>query len=98
MHRLENASVKQGQHESRHLAHILDRHHEPHRAYFPHAHTADDLAAGAIVALREIKLLPRTLITDAAALTGPDLDHRRPDFTLAEMRSGPRSPTSIATP
>ena len=30
----------------------------------------------------------RTLITSATALSGPDLDHPRPDFTLAEMRSG----------
>ena len=30
----------------------------------------------------------RTLITSATALDGPDLDRPRPDFTLAEMRSG----------
>ena len=30
----------------------------------------------------------RTLITSATALSGPDLDHPRPDFTLAEMPSG----------
>jgi hypothetical protein len=30
----------------------------------------------------------RTLITGAAALDGPDLDHPRPDFTLPELRSG----------
>ena len=30
----------------------------------------------------------RTLITSTTALSGPDLDHPRPDFTLAEMRSG----------
>jgi hypothetical protein len=30
----------------------------------------------------------RTLITNATALTGPDHEHPRPDFTLPEMRSG----------
>jgi hypothetical protein len=30
----------------------------------------------------------RTLITHATALNGPDLDHPRSDFTVAEMKSG----------
>jgi hypothetical protein len=30
----------------------------------------------------------RTLIIDAFALDGPDLNRKRPDFTLAEMKSG----------
>jgi hypothetical protein len=66
-------------------------------AHFSHSGTSDALLRrfGAISTLKGLQYWSvteggwRTLITDAAALTGgPDLDHRRPDFTLAEMRSG----------
>ena len=65
-------------------------------AHFSHSSTSDALLQrfGAISTLKGLQYWSvteggwRTLITDAAALTGPDLDHRRPDFTLAEMRSG----------
>ena len=49
---------------------------------------------GAVSALKGLKYWSvtevgwRTLITKATALEGPDLDRPRPDFTLAEMRSG----------
>jgi len=49
---------------------------------------------GAVSALKGLKYWSvtesgwRTLITSATALEGPDLDRPRPDFTLAEMRSG----------
>ena len=63
---------------------------------FPFTGGAGALLArfGAVSALKGLKYWSvteggwRTLITKATALEGPDLDRPRPDFTLAEMRSG----------
>ena len=62
---------------------------------FPFAGSADDLLArfGAISSLKGLKYWSvteggwRTLITQATALEGPDLNRPRPDFSLPEMRS-----------
>ena len=63
---------------------------------FPFTGSAGALLArfGAVSALKGLKYWSvtevgwRTLITKATALEGPNLDRPRPDFTLAEMRSG----------
>jgi hypothetical protein len=63
---------------------------------FPFAGSAGALLArfGAVSALKGLKYWSvtevgwRTLITKATALEGPKVDRPRPDFTLAEMRSG----------
>jgi len=63
---------------------------------FPFKGTAEALLQrfGAVSALKGLKYWSvtesgwRTLITSATALEGPDLNLSRPDFTLAEMRSG----------
>ncbi len=63
---------------------------------FPFKGNAEALLArfGAVSALKGLKYWSvtetgwRTLITSATALEGPDLNRPRPDFTLAEMRSG----------
>jgi hypothetical protein len=63
---------------------------------FPFKGNVDDLLQrfGAVSALKGLKYWSvtegawRTLITSATALEGPDLNRPRPDFTLAEMRSG----------
>ena len=65
-------------------------------ARFSYGGSSDALLAhfGAISTLKGLRYWSvteggwRTLITSATALSGPDLDHPRPDFTLAEMRSG----------
>jgi len=62
---------------------------------FPFTGSADALLArfGAVSALKGLKYWSvteggwRTLITQATALEGPDLNRPRPDFSLAEMRS-----------
>ena len=64
-------------------------------ARFPYSRSSDALLArfGAVSALKGLQYWSvteggwRTLITAATALDGPDLGPR-PDFTLAEMRSG----------
>jgi hypothetical protein len=63
---------------------------------FPFAGSAGALLArfGAVSALKGLKYWSvtevgwRTLITKATALEGPKVDRPRPDFTLAEMRTG----------
>lgn len=63
---------------------------------FPHKQGADDLLArfGAVSALEGLQYWSvsegawRTLITHATALEGADATRPRPDFTIAEMRSG----------
>ena len=63
---------------------------------FPFTGSADALLArfGAVSALKGLKYWSvteggwRTLITQATALEGPDLNRPRPDFSLPEMRSG----------
>jgi hypothetical protein len=62
---------------------------------FPFTGSADALLArfGAVSALKGLKYWSvteggwRTLITQATALEGPDLNRPRPDFSLPEMRS-----------